>query len=94
MPHMDVTGPQGQGAQGGRRRGRCEGTTLLNNGDSNCGLRLRHRRRGRGNGQCAAFRLVGAEHDSGFVQSCIEHLQSKIRSLQNRLDRLKSGFGM
>lgn len=91
MPRFDGTGPQAQGSMAGRRRGGCERATLSTNGDLRCGLRLR--RRGQGKGNCSSFRLVGANKDSHFVQSCIERLQSEIQSMQARLDRLKTSSG-
>lgn len=93
MPRLDGTGPQGLGALRGRRRGQYEGAKPFTDDDSSCGLRLRRRRRGQGKGHCAPFRLVGANQDSGFVQSCIERLQSEIRAMQERLDHLKAGSG-
>lgn len=84
MPRFDGTGPQGQGAMGGRRRGRCEDATPFSGEGQNCGLRRRHRQRGRGN----ALRLVGPEQESDFVQTCLQRLKSEIQSMQERLDRL------
>lgn len=86
MPRFDGTGPQGQGNMGGRRSGRCEF-------DSNIpgqGQGGRQRLRNGGQGRLGNFQFVGANQDRGFVGSCIERLQSEIRTLQARLADLKA----
>lgn len=92
MPRFDGTGPQGKGAMGACRNRQCDDKALGQSegfGRGNGG-----RQRQRNQNRICGFRLVGAGQNSGFVQACIERLETKIQSMQERLARLKTEFGM